>query len=151
MPFIDEPYSLRPAAAKDAATIRHMISVMNLNPLALDWKRFVLAVDRDGQTIGCGQVKPHSDGSHELASIAVLPDWRGKGIARRIIERLLAEHPGTLYLTCRNELGPLYEKFGFVALDYADMPPYFKRLSRLVRLFNRLGNQPNRLLVMRKN
>jgi N-acetylglutamate synthase-like GNAT family acetyltransferase len=144
-------YILRPATAGDARMIRQIISLVRINPTSLNWHRFVLAVDRDGKIIGCGQVKPHSDGSLELASIAVLPDWRGRGIARSIIEHLLQEYPGRLYLTCRSQLGPIYQKFGFKVLHVVDMPPYFRRLSRLVALFNKLFHQSDHLLVMRRN
>ncbi len=147
---LDGSYSLRPAAAGDAASIRRVTALVSNNPMALDWRRFTLAIDRQGQVIGCGQVKPHRDGTRELASIAVLPEWRGRGVARRVIEHLLAETPGRLYLTCRDELGPMYAKFGFKGVEYAAMPAYFKRISRLVRLFNRLTHQPHRLLVMRR-
>ena len=82
-------FTLRPATLDDASAIRNIISQVRINPLALDWHRFVLAIDTYGLVVGCGQVKPHSDGSLELASIAVLPDWRSKGVARRIIEYLL--------------------------------------------------------------
>ncbi len=150
-PTSPQEYFLRPATLTDAVTIRQIISQVQINPMGLNWQRFVLAIDRDGKVIGCGQVKPHSDGSLELASIAVLPEWRGKGIARTIIENLLEKHPARLYLTCRSQLGPLYQKFGFQALQFLDMPPYFKRLSRLVAVFNKLFHQPDHLLVMRRN
>jgi N-acetylglutamate synthase-like GNAT family acetyltransferase len=144
-------YTLRSATATDAATIHRIISLVKINPINLNWRRFVLAVNREGKIIGCGQVKPHADGSLELASIAVLPDWRGKGIARKIIEHLLDEYPGRLYLTCRSQLGPMYQKFGFLVLQVQDMPPYFQRLSRLVSLFTKLFHQPDHLLVMQRN
>jgi len=144
-------YSLRQATAADAATIKRIISLVHINPTGLKWQRFILAVDVNDTIIGCGQLKPHGDGSLELASIAVLPDWRGRGVARAIIEYLLAQHPGRLYLTCRSQLGPLYQKFGFQTVANAEMPPYFKRISRLVNLMNRISRQPVRLLVMRRN
>jgi N-acetylglutamate synthase-like GNAT family acetyltransferase len=149
--FSSHAYSLRSATIADAATIRQIISLVQINPMSLNWQRFILAIDRDGKVIGCGQVKPHSDGSRELASIAVLPEWRSKGIALAIIEHLLEQYPGRLYLTCRSRLGPLYQKFGFQALQSEEMPPYFKRLSRLVALFNKLFHQPDHLLVMRRH
>jgi N-acetylglutamate synthase-like GNAT family acetyltransferase len=145
---ITENYRLRPATAQDAPSIKRIISFVHINPMGLDWHRFILAVDTHGTVIGCGQVKPHQDGSHELASIAVLPEWRGMGIARTIIEYLLAAHPGTLYLTCRSQLESLYMKFGFKVVVQAAMPPYFKRISRLVNFVNHLTHQPVRLLVM---
>lgn len=150
-PHSSQEYTLRSATAAHAKTIRRIISLVQINPISLNWRRFILAVDRQGKIIGCGQVKPHGDGSLELASIAVLPDWRSKGIARAIIEHLLKQYPGRLYLTCRSRLEPLYQKFGFQRLQIADMPPYFQRLSRLVALFNKLFHQPDTLLVMRRN
>lgn len=119
--------------------------------MALDWHRFVLATDTNGTVIGCGQVKPHSDGTAELASIAVLPEWRGMGVARKIIEYLLDQHPGRIYLTCRSRLGPFYQKFGFQTIQQAEMTPYFRRLSRIVAWVGMLTHQPDTMFVMRRN
>ena len=144
-------FILRSATSADAKAIRRLINLVKINPTGLSWKRFTLAVDRDGTIIGCGQVKPHKDGTLELASIAVQPQWRGRGVARSIIEHLLDLHPGRLYLTCRSPLEPLYQKFGFQAIEYAEMPPYFQQISRLVALYNKLYHQPDHLSVMRRN
>lgn len=119
--------------------------------MALDWQRFILAIAPSGELIGCGQVKPHADGSFELASIAVLPEWRSKGVARTIIEQLLETHPSRMYLTCRSSLGPMYQKFGFQVITSAEMPPYFRRISRIVALINKLLHRPESMLVMRRN
>lgn len=142
--------SLRAATADDAQTIRKIIHLVGINPTGLSWKRFTLAVDGQGNIIGCGQVKPHKDGSLELASIAVLPEWRNRGVARFIIEHLLEQYPGRLYLTCRSQLEPLYQKFGFQAIEFAEMPPYFQQISRLAALYNQLAHQPGHLSVMRR-
>jgi N-acetylglutamate synthase-like GNAT family acetyltransferase len=144
-------FSLRPATRADARTIREIITRVNINPMGLSWVRFILAVDQAGNIVGCGQVKPHSDGTSELASIAVLPEWRGKGVARGIIEHLLEKHPGRLFLTCRSQLEPLYQNFGFQIIEEAEMPAYFKRISRLAALFNKLFRLPDHLLVMRRD
>ncbi len=144
-------YRLRPAQVSDARRIRQIIHLVQINPLALDWRRFIMAVDEQDQVIGCGQVKPHRDGSRELASIAVLPEWRGQKIARAIIEHLLRENPGPLYLTCRASLGGFYEKFGFRTLQIDEMPPYFRRLSRLANLMLRSGREREGLLVMKRD
>jgi amino-acid N-acetyltransferase len=143
-------YALRPARVEDVRTIRRIINMVGINPTGLSWKRFILAVDGNGNVIGCGQVKPHKDGSSELASIAVLPEWRGRGVARCIIEHLVERYPGRLYLTCRSQLETLYQKFGFKAIEYSDMPPYFQQISRLAALYNKLAHQPGHLSVMRR-
>jgi N-acetylglutamate synthase-like GNAT family acetyltransferase len=144
-------YRLRPATGADAKTIRRIIRQANINPTGLSWKRFIVAVDTDGTMIGCGQVKPHRDGSLELASIAVSPEWRGRGVARAIIEHLIERYPGRLYLMCRSPLEALYRKFGFEAIEYAEMPPYFQQISRLAALYNRLAKETDSLSVMRRN
>lgn len=144
-------FSIRPATRDDAQTIRAIIREANINPMALDWPRFLLAVSEEGEVIGCGQVKPHGDGTRELASIAVIPAWRGKGVARAMIERLLAENPGVLYLTCQAHLGAFYEKFGFRPLTRHEMPPYFRRIHRLASAIGALGLIRGEMLVMRRD
>ncbi len=139
---------LRSASAGDAQAIRALIRSAQINPVGLDWRRFTLAVDGSLRLVGCGQIKPHRDGSRELASIAVVPEWRGRGVARALIEHLLETHPGTLYLTCRASLGSLYASFGFQVVDESEMPTYFRWVSRAVRLMRRLGLAGEGLLVM---
>lgn len=141
-------HHLRNATQQDAAAIRALVHEAGINPLGLDWRRFILAVDAEGRVIGCGQIKPHRDGSHELASIVVHPAWRLKGVARSIIERLLADHPGTLYLTCRERLGKFYAKFGFQVAQRDEMSPYFRRLAVLPAFLQRTGIMKEGLLVM---
>jgi N-acetylglutamate synthase-like GNAT family acetyltransferase len=144
-------FTIRPANASDAKTIRRIINLVHINPTGLSWKRFIVAIDGQGKIIGCGQVKAHKDGSMELASIAVLPEWRGKGVARRIIEHLIQQYPGQMYLMCRSALEPLYQKFGFHTINYNDMPAYFQQISRMADLYNRLTHSPDHLSVMRRN
>jgi N-acetylglutamate synthase-like GNAT family acetyltransferase len=146
----DNLFNLRPATQADFPAIRRLIHEVGINPMALDWQRFTIAVDVHDRLVGCGQVKPHTDGSLELASIAVEPEWRKQGVARAIILRLLETHPRPLYLTCRGRLGPFYEKFGFQDVTAStDLPPYFRRITRLAKLFQRLGVFHERMLVMR--
>jgi N-acetylglutamate synthase-like GNAT family acetyltransferase len=143
--------TLRPADSVDSASIKALIRSAHINPLGIDWRRFTVAVTPQGELIGCGQIKPHRDGSHELASIAVVPAWRKRGVARAIIEHLLAANTGTLYLTCRSRLGPFYEKFGFSAILESEMPPYFRCIKRLVKLLGVNRSSGDTLLVMRHN
>ncbi len=140
--------TLRAATARDSAAIRRLIRRVQINPTGLDWHHFVLATDASGQMLGCGQLKPHRDGTLELASIAVEPAHRGRGIARAIIEHLLALATRPLYLTCRQSLGGFYQQWGFRPLAEAEMPPYFRRLSRLARALMNLARYEEGLLVM---
>ncbi len=141
-------FTLRPATKEDAPAIRRLIHRVNINPMALDWQRFVLAVDASGRMLGCGQLKPHGRGVLELASIAVEPEYQKQGIARAIIEHLLAKAARPLYLTCRSSLGPFYEKWGFRVIPMQEMPVYFRRLARLAAVFAPIAGESESLLVM---
>jgi N-acetylglutamate synthase-like GNAT family acetyltransferase len=141
--------TIRPANEADFPSIRRLVRELGLNPMGIEWQHFLIAVDDVGMLIGMGQIKTHKDGSRELASIGVVPEHRGEGIARLIIEKLLSQEKGTLYLTCRSHNGPLYEKFGFRSLtDPQEMPAYFRRIYRLVHLFQSTGLMPSEMLVM---
>jgi N-acetylglutamate synthase-like GNAT family acetyltransferase len=143
---------LRPAEAADQKRIVAIIRAAQINPLDLKWQHFVLAVDdASGEIVGTAQVKTHGDGSRELASLAVVPQWQGRGLARRLIEYWLNNTPGTLYLTCRSSLGGLYTKFGFRAIGQSEMTPYFRRLSRLAAVLRPLMRRDDTLLVMRRD
>lgn len=125
--------TLRPALETDAPSIRDLIHHVGINPLDLDWRHFVVAENADGSFIGCAQLKPHRDGSLELASLAVEDEYHRQGVARALIEHLLAHSPRPLYLMCRPVLVPFYEKFGFRVCGTETMPPYFRRIRSLVQ------------------
>ena len=141
--------TLRPATAVDFPAIRKLIWQVGINPTGLDWRRFLLAADEKGRLLGCGQIKPHHDGTRELASIAVVPAARGQGVARTLITRLMQAEKPPLYLTCQPNLQPLYTRFGFHTLPLAEYTPYFLRLHRLVQMFNRLRGSTESFSLMR--
>ena len=140
---------LRSARESDSTSIKDLIRLTGINPMGLDWKRFVIVVNDRDEMIACGQLKPHGEEIVELASIAVHPEYRNRGYARAIIENLLQTGPRPLYLMCESSKGPLYEKFGFRVIDYDEMPRYFQRMSRLAGLATTLARREERLLVMK--
>jgi len=142
-------FSIRPARESESGQIRNLIHLVGINPMGLDWERFVVAANSQDEMIGCGQLKPHGVDIFELASLAVYPEHRGQGVARAIIEYLLANGPRPLYLMCRSSLGPLYEKFGFYAISYNEMPRYFQRISKLTGLATTLLQHNEGLLIMK--
>ena len=142
-------YEIRPALENESTQIKDLIHMVGINPMGLDWKRFLVAVEGSGRVIGCGQVKPHGADILELASIAVPEEFRGQGIARRIIEELLAQNPRPLYLMCVEHNGPMYEKFGFRAVDHNGMPKYFRRIKNLFAAAKLVHKTDEELLVMK--
>ena len=135
-------YIVRRARETDASAIKQLIRSAGINPMDLDWRRFTVAVDGQDRVIATGQIKPHHKGEIlELASIAVVEQHRGEGLARTMIEHLLKDSPRPLYLTCRSRLQPFYQKFGFRTLTYEEMPRYYQRLSKLAGVFITITRQ----------
>jgi predicted GNAT family N-acyltransferase len=90
-------------------------------PLDMEWDEFdatsrhVVAFDPAGAAIGTGRLLP--DG--HLGRMAVLPDWRGRGVGRALLERLLeiaaAAGQRELALHAQTQAAGFYGRFGFVA------------------------------------
>jgi N-acetylglutamate synthase-like GNAT family acetyltransferase len=142
-------YSVRPALEAESIQIKNLINLVGINPTGLDWNRFLVAVNENGQVIACGQIKPHGGDIRELASIAVDPEYRGQGIARAVIEALLRESPKPLYLMCISHNGPMYEKFGFQKVADKAAPRYFARIQKLFKISDVFRRSGAELLVMK--
>ena len=141
----------RPAQASDEAAIKALIRAVNINPMGLKWPRFLVALNAEGQLIGCGQIKTHRDGSRELASIAVQKAWRRQGIAGTIIQQLLAEETPPVWLTCMDKLIPFYEQFGFVEVKEGNgrnIPRYFRLARTFFKPIQWVSHIPGYLAIM---
>ncbi len=73
---------------------------------------------QDGQCVGTGRLVNLGNGQAQIGRMAVLPNFRGQGIGREILERLLlaatAEGVSSLILHAQLTAMPFYEKLGFV-------------------------------------
>jgi len=141
-------YKIRHATPADAAFIRNLIWQVKINPIGLNWRRFVVAVLDPGSNIGCAQLKVHKDGSRELASVAVMPLYRHQGVAEKLILEILNDQQPPIYLTCRSSLRGFYERFGFSELlDLDSMPGYFRTVKKAFAWLEK-RNRVERLAVM---
>lgn len=78
---------------------------------------YFTAVSEDGKVVGYGGVW-HVSGEGQITNIAVLPSFRRRGIAARILEELIkaCEDEERMVLEVRQSNGAaiaLYEKYGF--------------------------------------
>jgi N-acetylglutamate synthase-like GNAT family acetyltransferase len=110
-------FTIRPANLSDLPAIKILVHSARINPSGLVLPRFVVAENDSAEVVDCGQIKPHRDGSFELASLVVAENYRDQGIARSLVLHLTANHKGDLYLMCRSSLGEFYKKFGFIPLS----------------------------------
>jgi N-acetylglutamate synthase-like GNAT family acetyltransferase len=146
---IQKNYQIRFAEDADQIAIRSLIRRVRINPLNLIWRNFLVAIDEQGQIIGCGQIKTHRDGTNELASIAVEDEWRKSGVGSAIIRTLIKEADIPLWLVCRSEMAPFYERFGFEDVgDATDLPIAYRRMRSMARLFSRILPNMGKFAIM---
>lgn len=91
-------------------------------PRELEWDgldedaEHLLAVDADGQPIGCARVLA---GGH-IGRMAVLPPWRGRGVGRALLERSIAlcrrRGDPLLILNAQVQVTGFYARAGFIAV-----------------------------------
>ncbi|GBL18826.1 hypothetical protein LBMAG37_12870 [Anaerolineae bacterium] len=138
---------LRAAQPRDMRRIRAIIRRARINRLGLRWRRFTVAV-ANSKIIGCVQLKVHRDGTVELASLAVERDWRGRAIGAQLVADCIARHPAALHLMCTHKLVAYYLRLGFAVVALPDLPPYFKRLMRVLALVAPRAIKRGRIVVM---
>ena len=78
----------------------------------------VVIAEIDGVAAGMGRLVPAGDRAYELGGMLVFEQFRGRGIARAIIEELL-QHAGAREIYCIPfaELEPIYASAGFVTRE----------------------------------
>jgi amino-acid N-acetyltransferase len=148
-----EPVQMRRAVALDQLAITQLVHGERLNPHGLDWANFVVAVM--GNTVmGAAQMRQHPDGSRELGSLVVSRAHRGRGIAGRLINALLARHTGAVHVITRHTNAGHYRRWGFVVIEACDAPRSVRRnrlLGQMVSVLALLrGRRPRRLVILRR-
>ena len=144
---------IRSASAADQPAISAIVRAARINPCDLDWRRFLVA-EEDGRVVGVGQVKPHDDGSRELASLAVVPERQAQGIGGALVHALLAREPGPIDLMCMEPLEPYYQRFGFRRLARTEMPPSLRMVGWIAPAFafiSSLFGKQSQPIVMRRD
>jgi N-acetylglutamate synthase-like GNAT family acetyltransferase len=175
------PIVLRAATMHDQPLIHLWVRRAKLNPLGLRWQNFLVAERMDialrqrsydtlaafgrqhieaaaqevelPRVVGIGQVRPHRDGTQELASLVVHEAVRGQGVGSLLVRALIVQAQLPLYLMCNSDKVPYYARFSFVEVTTAAQVPRalraYYRLGRVVahvaRLFER---EPSRLAIM---
>lgn len=117
---------IRAATQADQSTIVSLIRQAKINPRNLHWEHFLIA-EEDRQIVGLRQVKVHAQGTREVASGFVLPEYQHRGISALLMNEILSREKGTLYLMCAKRWKKYYEQFGFRDAKLAELPSDFHR------------------------
>jgi N-acetylglutamate synthase-like GNAT family acetyltransferase len=123
---------IRPAHQEEQETIVKLIHEARISPRNLHWQNFLVAED-NGKIVGIRQVKVHAQGTREVGSGYVLPEYRHHGISARLMNEILSRERGTLYLMCRDRWMFYYEQFGFHRVSADQLPADFRKEYRIGR------------------
>lgn len=124
---------MRPARQEDQETIVSFIHQAKLNPRNLHWEHFLVA-EKDSQIIGIRQVKVYAQGTREIASGFVLPEYRRQGVSAHLMKEILARETGPLYTMVSEKRTSYYEQFGFRQVTANQLPPDFRKEYRIGRI-----------------
>jgi amino-acid N-acetyltransferase len=129
--------TIRPARQRDQETIVSYVRQAKINPRNLHWENFLVA-EENGKLVGIRQVKIHKQGTREVGSGFVLPEYRRQGISGRLMHEILRREQGALYLMCRDMRAPYYEQFGFRQIAVDQLPADFHKEYRIGRIVTSL-------------
>ena len=109
-------------------------------PVELEWDEFdidcvhALAVDSDGKPIGTARCLPNG----HIGRMAVLKEWRGKGVGRALLYRLIEEirnqHTQQATLNAQTYAIEFYRKFGFQVVGKEFMDAGIPHVQMVLRL-----------------
>ena len=114
---------MRTATPDDAGWIQEQYNNLNFIPSDLERETVVIA-EVDGRRAGMGRLVPAGDGAWELGGMFVGDAYRGRGIAKAIVDELI-RHAGSnrdVYCIPFAELEALYASSGFRRIEPVNIP-----------------------------
>jgi amino-acid N-acetyltransferase len=94
------PVLVRPAAIADMTQVEPLVKRFaeqglmlpkSLEQLTRSFREFVVATDADGTLLGCGALRVYTGQLAEIGSLAVAQEAHGRGVGRKVVERLEEE------------------------------------------------------------
>ncbi|MEA5564441.1 GNAT family N-acetyltransferase [Anabaena sp. UHCC 0399] len=133
--------TMRRATSRDMRSLRWLVFSAILDPTQLRWQQFWV-IESQGDIIACGQLRNFAQ-AQELGSLVVTPAWRGHGLATLLTRHLITQATQPLYLECLGErLAKFYSRFGFVQINFENLPKALQRKFNLSQLAKKLIKVP---------
>jgi amino-acid N-acetyltransferase len=129
--------TIRPARVEDQRTIESLIYQAKINPRNLHWQNFLIAED-SGKIIGIRQVRIHAQGTREVGSGFVLPEYRHQGVSAQLMNEIFRREAGPLYSMIDEKWLPYYEQFGSRRVEPGQLPGDFRREYQIGRVITSL-------------
>lgn len=119
---------LRRATRDDADWINAAYASVHFQPSDVD-RELLIVAEEEGERMGIGRLVPAGERAYELGGMLVFERYRGRGVARAIIDELLRHAGGAeVYCIPFAELEPIYAKAGFAVIEEDDaLPEYVKK------------------------
>lgn len=119
------PASMRPAQPEDIRAVHELLEQSGLPTAGVEeWLQHYLVADSDGEVVAVAGLELYG-ASALLRSVAVSPAWRGSGLGRQLVDRLVSEaqrrrvHDIYLLTTTAEHYFP---RLGFGCITRDDVP-----------------------------
>lgn len=123
---MDSEITIRPAAASDLDGIRQLLLANELPTEGVEdhWKTFIIAVDGP-RMVACGGAEAYQFAAL-IRSVAVHPEYRSRGLGRRIVRQLLdrlASRGLREFYLLTTTAEEYFRKRGFKTIDRDEVHP----------------------------
>jgi amino-acid N-acetyltransferase len=127
-------FSVRPARTSDVGSIRQLVEPLVQRRILLGKdavvfyeaiQEFRVAVDADGNTIGCGALHVMWEDLAEVRTLAVVPQWLRKGVGHTLLTTLETDalELGLSRLFCLTFETEFFERHGFAPMGERTVEP----------------------------
>ena len=134
--IVENTITYRNGALEDIIVMTELLKEVRGDTREMLPEQFIVA--RDGNNVvGCIRIKNIGDQCLELASLAVVLQYRGRGVGTELVRRLLTKNPTRpIYLICLKERTGFYSRVNFKIADKTQLPKplndEYKRVAKKI-------------------
>lgn len=153
-PHVSGSVVIRAGRSDDQACVEDLIAGERVNPNGNHADNFLLAVEGDA-VIGAVQLRRHADGARELSTLVVHASHRGRGVSTALVDAILANEAGDVFVVTGRRRAGSYRRRGFVPAAFPRTPQSIQVNRVMGQIFGSLnalahGRSPQRLVVLRR-